>query len=51
MVGPWQWIIIGLAILLLFGGKKIDTLDKDLIKAGVKGDAEEERKKMSKFFS
>ena len=30
MVGPWQWIIIGLAILLLFGGKKIPELMKGL---------------------
>lgn len=29
-VGPWQWIIIGLAILLLFGGKKIPELMKGL---------------------
>ena len=26
MVGPWQWIIIGLAILLLFGGRKLPEL-------------------------
>lgn len=30
MVGPWQWVIIGLAILLLFGGKKIPELMKGL---------------------
>ncbi len=30
MVGPWQWIIIGLAILLLFGGKKLPELMKGL---------------------
>ena len=29
-VGPWQWVIIGLAILLLFGGKKIPELMKGL---------------------
>ena len=29
-VGPWQWIIIGLAILLLFGGKKLPELMKRL---------------------
>ena len=29
-VGPWQWIIIGLAILLLFGGKKLPELMKGL---------------------
>ena len=26
IVGPWQWIIIGLAILLLFGGRKLPEL-------------------------
>ena len=30
MVGPWQWIIIGLAILLLFGGRKLPELMKGL---------------------
>ncbi len=30
MVGPWQWVIIGLAILLIFGGKKIPELMKGL---------------------
>jgi sec-independent protein translocase protein TatA len=29
-IGPWQWVIIGLAILLLFGGKKIPELMKGL---------------------
>ena len=29
-VGPWQWIIIGLSILLLFGGKKLPELMKGL---------------------
>lgn len=29
-VGPWQWVIIGLAVLLLFGGKKIPELMKGL---------------------
>ncbi len=29
-VGPWQWVIIGLAILLLFGGKKLPELMKGL---------------------
>jgi len=28
--GPWQWIIIGIAILLLFGGKKIPELMRGL---------------------
>ncbi|HPF97184.1 MAG: twin-arginine translocase TatA/TatE family subunit [Flavobacteriaceae bacterium] len=35
VVGPWQYIIIGLAILLLFGGKKIPELMKGLGK-GIK---------------
>ncbi len=26
MVGPWQWVLIVLAIVLLFGGKKIPEL-------------------------
>jgi sec-independent protein translocase protein TatA len=30
VIGPWQWVIIGLAILLLFGGKKIPELMKGL---------------------
>ncbi|NNK22779.1 MAG: twin-arginine translocase TatA/TatE family subunit [Winogradskyella sp.] len=30
VVGPWQWVIIGLAIILLFGGKKIPELMKGL---------------------
>ncbi len=28
--GPWQWVIIGLGILLLFGGRKIPELMKGL---------------------
>lgn len=30
MMGPWQWIVIGLAILLLFGGRKLPELMKGL---------------------
>jgi sec-independent protein translocase protein TatA len=30
MVGPWQWVIIGIAILILFGGKKIPELMRGL---------------------
>lgn len=30
MIGPWQWVIIGLAIILLFGGKKIPELMRGL---------------------
>ena len=29
-MGPWQWIVIGVAILLLFGGKKIPELMRGL---------------------
>ena len=41
-VGPWQWVIIGLVVLLLFGGKKIPELMHGLgkgmksFKAGMK---------------
>ena len=28
--GPWQWVIIGIAVLLLFGGKKIPELMRGL---------------------
>jgi sec-independent protein translocase protein TatA len=45
IVGPWQWIIIGLAILLLFGGKKLPELMKGLgsgIKEFKKATQEEE---------
>ena len=47
-VGPWQWIIIGLAILLLFGGKKIPELMKGLgggIKEFKKATKEEDKDK------
>lgn len=30
MIGPWQIVIIALALLLLFGGKKIPELMKGL---------------------
>ncbi|MDD3722423.1 MAG: twin-arginine translocase TatA/TatE family subunit [Lutibacter sp.] len=55
MVGPWQWIIIGLAILLLFGGKKLPELMKGLgsgikefKKATQEEDDEKDKKKDSK---
>lgn len=35
VIGTWEWVIIGLVILLLFGGKKIPELMKGLGK-GVK---------------
>ncbi|HCE54101.1 MAG: twin-arginine translocase TatA/TatE family subunit [Lutibacter sp.] len=50
MVGPWQWIIIGLAILLLFGGKKLPELMKGLgggikeFKKATKDDVNEDKK-------
>lgn len=50
-VGPWQWIIIGLAILLLFGGRKLPELMKGLgtgikeFKDATKNDDEVEDKK------
>lgn len=49
-VGPWQWIIIGLAILLLFGGRKLPELMKGLgtgikeFKDATKSDEEEDKK-------
>jgi len=51
MVGPWQWIIIGLAILLLFGGKKLPELMKGLgggIKEFKKATKEEEEEEENK---
>ena len=30
VMGPWQWVIIGIAILLLFGGKKMPELMRGL---------------------
>ncbi len=44
-VGPWQWIVIGVVVLLLFGGKKIPELMKGLgggIKEFKKATKEEE---------
>jgi len=42
-IGVWEWVIIALVVLLLFGGKKIPELMKGLgkgvksFKEGVKG--------------
>ena len=53
-VGPWQWIIIGLAILLLFGGRKLPELMKGLgtgikeFKDATKADDDEDKKESSK---
>lgn len=50
VVGPWQYIIIGVVILLLFGGKKIPELMKGLgkgikeFKDASKEDEQEEKK-------
>lgn len=30
VIGVWQWVILGLVVLLLFGGKKIPELMKGL---------------------
>lgn len=30
MVGPWQWVLIVVVVLLLFGGKKIPELMRGL---------------------
>jgi len=43
VIGTWEWVIIAVVILLLFGGKKIPELMKGLgkgvrnFKDGVKG--------------
>ena len=50
-MGPWQIAIIALAILLLFGGKRIPELMKGLgsgikeFKEGLKDEDESEKKK------
>jgi len=47
VIGPWQWVILALVVLLLFGGKKIPELMHGLgkgvksFKAGMK-DAEKD---------
>ncbi len=51
VVGPWQWVIIGLGILLLFGGKKIPELMKGIgggIKEFKNAAKEEEKEKEEK---
>ncbi|MDR9400867.1 MAG: twin-arginine translocase TatA/TatE family subunit [Psychroflexus sp.] len=30
VMGPWQWVVIGVVVLLLFGGKKIPELMRGL---------------------
>lgn len=52
-IGVWEWVIIALVIVLLFGGKKIPELMKGLgkgvksFKAGMK-EVEEEVKEIKK---
>ena len=33
VIGPWQWVIIALVIILLFGGKKIPELMRGMGKS------------------
>ena len=53
VIGPWQWVIIALVIILLFGGKKIPELMKGLgkgvksFKEGMKDITDEEPVKKS----
>jgi sec-independent protein translocase protein TatA len=53
MIGTWEWVIIALVVLLLFGGKKIPELMKGLgkgvksFKDGMKG-VDEEVKEIKK---
>lgn len=48
MIGPWQIILIGVIVLLLFGGKKIPELMKGLgqgmkeFKKATRGEPKEE---------
>ena len=54
MPGPTSWVIIGIAVLLLFGGKKIPELMKGLgggikeFKKATKEEEEEAEKKIDK---
>ena len=53
VIGTWEWVIIALVVLLLFGGKKIPELMKGLgkgvksFKDGMKG-VEDEVKDVKK---
>lgn len=48
MPGMWEWILIGLAIVIFFGASKLPKLGKGLgegirnFKKGIKGELEEE---------
>lgn len=50
VIGMWEWIAIGLAIILFFGASKLPKLGKGLgegirnFKKGIKGELEEENK-------
>jgi sec-independent protein translocase protein TatA len=49
VVGPWQWVVIGIVVLLLFGGKKIPELMRGLgsgIKEFKDASKEDESKKI-----
>lgn len=51
VVGPWQWVVIGIVVLLLFGGKKIPELMRGLgsgIKEFKDASKEDESKKIDK---
>ncbi len=47
MPGPWEWILIGLAIVIFFGATKLPKLGKGLgegirnFKKGLKGEVED----------
>ena len=43
VIGPWQWVIIALVIILLFGGKKIPEKDIQEIKAEIVKDDDEKK--------
>lgn len=52
-IGPWEWVLIALVVLLLFGGKKIPELMRGMgkgvksFKEGMK-DVEEEVNEIKK---
>ena len=49
VIGAWQWVVIGIVVLLLFGGKKIPELMRGLgsgIKEFKDASKEDESKKI-----